>query len=647
MRNARKIFSRNVLGTDFYNDCELGVVVNKHLEGDQNENLQHGYKEQSTTVSRYSYCLSFIENSILSINNTNSLKAYKQTIREVTEIIDEKSTYNLERICDLLRSFITVALFDQRSANYLDSIYVIALKSGLEEYLYKVISREGLRYFKHHYKKSKVNIRTLSKIFSLTGSGFKNIKDLKGVVDYETYITVLYSTISGVSDAKEWLKDFDFSVDELYDDNALVESIYRSPSKMVYLPDVNGLSKYLYKVKGASNNFKVLLILNLIKDDYSCPVANDSLLETIFSLHSDEIKSLFLHIRRLQVSDKVAISFNSLFKRVGKKEYKEFSKEKKYLFLKLFGPIVSSGDLRDFLGAKRTVSQECLATSSLLGLNVYSLSLVRRLMIKKGINPILPISASSNVNDYFKKTLLTFEASNNSVSGFKENLVSIIITTFSPDIELMELSIRSLLCQTHKKIEVIVVDDCSPLEVSELIVRKLKSINWQGVSYTYIRNDSNIGQYLSRNKAIKLARGDVIAIQDDDDISHPSRLEKQLEQIDFGNLACFTKHIRFDSVLNISVDDRDELSVYGDGPATLMCRKDILVQLEGFRDFRSRGDIDFRERLFKVCGEELVEYINEPLYYMKASMSSVSSVYEYFHGDKLSYYRDVINHRRY
>jgi len=91
------------------------------------------------------------------------------------------------------------------------------------------------------------------------------------------------------------------------------------------------------------------------------------------------------------------------------------------------------------------------------------------------------------------------------------------------------------------------------------------------------------------------------------------------------------------------IDDRQGLTILGDGPASLLFRKELIQDIGGFRAFRSRGDIEFRERAISYYGKGSVAYVDSPMYMMRSSLSSVSSIYEYQFSDKLQYYRDIID----
>lgn len=106
-------------------------------------------------------------------------------------------------------------------------------------------------------------------------------------------------------------------------------------------------------------------------------------------------------------------------------------------------------------------------------------------------------------------------------------LVSIIIPTYKRS-NMIENAIKSVLNQTYKNIEIIVIDDNAnnPLEREKTsnIIKKYEGIK-------YIQNKNNLGGALTRNEGIINSNGKYIAFLDDDDIFYPTKIEKQMSLI--------------------------------------------------------------------------------------------------------------------
>ena len=83
-------------------------------------------------------------------------------------------------------------------------------------------------------------------------------------------------------------------------------------------------------------------------------------------------------------------------------------------------------------------------------------------------------------------------------------------------------AVKSILNQSYKNLEFIIVDDASTDE-SWRYLKRLRDKRLK-----LIKNNKNLGLAASLNKALKVTKGDYIVRMDADDISHPNRLEIQL-----------------------------------------------------------------------------------------------------------------------
>lgn len=100
--------------------------------------------------------------------------------------------------------------------------------------------------------------------------------------------------------------------------------------------------------------------------------------------------------------------------------------------------------------------------------------------------------------------------------------ISVIMSVFN-GLPYLKEAIQSILSQTYKNFEFIIVDDASTDDSWEY----LTSLKNQRIKL--IKNKKNLGLAVSLNKALKIAKGEFIARMDADDISLPKRFEKQIE----------------------------------------------------------------------------------------------------------------------
>ncbi|MBE6247744.1 MAG: glycosyltransferase family 2 protein [Prevotella sp.] len=106
-------------------------------------------------------------------------------------------------------------------------------------------------------------------------------------------------------------------------------------------------------------------------------------------------------------------------------------------------------------------------------------------------------------------------------------MITVITPTYKRH-QYLKNAVDSVLAQTYREFELIVVDD-NPMGSEE---RKLTEEVMDGIKdprVMYIQNESNLGGAGSRNRAIEMAKGEYIAFLDDDDMYLPDRLKVQVE----------------------------------------------------------------------------------------------------------------------
>lgn len=105
------------------------------------------------------------------------------------------------------------------------------------------------------------------------------------------------------------------------------------------------------------------------------------------------------------------------------------------------------------------------------------------------------------------------------------SIVSVILPTYNRAATLKR-SAESVLEQTYKDLELIVVDDASN-DDTENVIRGFNDPRVQ-----YIKLEENIGAAAARNRGIKAARGDFVAFQDSDDVWGHDKLAKQMDEFE-------------------------------------------------------------------------------------------------------------------
>jgi teichuronic acid biosynthesis glycosyltransferase TuaG len=91
--------------------------------------------------------------------------------------------------------------------------------------------------------------------------------------------------------------------------------------------------------------------------------------------------------------------------------------------------------------------------------------------------------------------------------------------------ETIRSAVQSVISQTEKDWELIVIDDGSADDTADILSELASSDN----RIRFLKNEKNSGVSYTRNRAIALARGEWIAFLDSDDLWRPEKLQKQLE----------------------------------------------------------------------------------------------------------------------
>ncbi|MGL5964947.1 MAG: glycosyltransferase family 2 protein, partial [Fusobacteriaceae bacterium] len=108
------------------------------------------------------------------------------------------------------------------------------------------------------------------------------------------------------------------------------------------------------------------------------------------------------------------------------------------------------------------------------------------------------------------------------------DLVSVIMPTYKRSV-FLERALLSLINQTYKNIEIVVVDDnAEHLEDREKTKKVLEKYK-DSAKIVVVENKINLGGSLSRNEGINVSTGKYITFLDDDDEYELNKIEKQVQ----------------------------------------------------------------------------------------------------------------------
>jgi len=193
-------------------------------------------------------------------------------------------------------------------------------------------------------------------------------------------------------------------------------------------------------------------------------------------------------------------------------------------------------------------------------------------------------------------------------SGVDGELISVIMPAFNAG-KLMAHAAGSILAQSWRNLELIIVDDCSTDDTWEIACALAAS----DPRVRVLKNEVNVGPYVSKNLALRIARGRYITGQDADDWSHPDRLKNDMCVLLAGGgdvKAVLSMMLRMDGKGEFCVFSQRGIYVK-DGmrrPASisLLVEADYLHRyLGGWDSVRFGADSEFIGRIDKIMGSGL------------------------------------------
>ena len=218
------------------------------------------------------------------------------------------------------------------------------------------------------------------------------------------------------------------------------------------------------------------------------------------------------------------------------------------------------------------------------------------------------------------------------------DLVSVIMSTYNSEAT-VSIAIESILEQSYTNIEFLIVDDASndnTVKVIEEYCKISKNIK-------LFRNKENVGLTKNLNFLINQSTGVFIARQDDDDYSHPDRLNVQVQTIKKKNLDfCSTRALVIDTdkkIPNFSMYLPKRLVLKFKNPfihGTLCIRKKSLLNI-GCYDEKFYFAQDYKLMKEIVDNNYKFKYLHKPYYFLNMK-NNIST--KYF--DRQQYYAQCV-----
>lgn len=196
-----------------------------------------------------------------------------------------------------------------------------------------------------------------------------------------------------------------------------------------------------------------------------------------------------------------------------------------------------------------------------------------------------------------------------------DNLISVIIPCHNQGIFLQD-TLDSVYCQTHRNIEIIIVDDASD---DNFTINKLHGLKSKGLK---IINAEVYNPSITRNIGIENCKGDFYVPLDADDLLHEQFIEKCLHKIlnnkCLGAVSswtmCFGKE---DSLLKYKSGGIENYLYHTNCTVTALVKKSVWSEVKGYDSDMTEGMEDWDFWLSITSKNYLIEIIQEPLFFYR------------------------------
>ncbi|WP_270490760.1 glycosyltransferase [Holdemanella porci] len=218
-------------------------------------------------------------------------------------------------------------------------------------------------------------------------------------------------------------------------------------------------------------------------------------------------------------------------------------------------------------------------------------------------------------------------------------MISVIMSTYKEDERLLRESIESILNQTYRDFEYIIILDYPNNDVHKSVIEEY-ALKDDRIHF-YI-NEKNMGLTDSLNRGLSLCHGEYIARMDADDISLPDRLERQMKYLEknhYDLIGGITEMINENgsllySIKSVPTDPKkiNKALRYSQCIAhpTWLGRKEVFEKNAGYRHMPLCEDYDFTLRA--VLNGFVISNLNEPVlkYRMTSNSISRSNLFEQY-----------------
>ena len=180
--------------------------------------------------------------------------------------------------------------------------------------------------------------------------------------------------------------------------------------------------------------------------------------------------------------------------------------------------------------------------------------------------------------------------------------ITVVMPAYREKAEQIEVAIDSILNQTYQEFQyIIVLDDPQNKELETLI----RAYAEKDARISLYINEKNSGCPFSKDRGIRLADTEYVAIMDSDDIARPHRLEKQLQKMELETVDIIAGYVTVIDEKGRELHKMDNLPLTHEEIVkkmrvnncmphpTWFLRKDVYLELGGYSDIQGCEDYDF------------------------------------------------------
>lgn len=221
--------------------------------------------------------------------------------------------------------------------------------------------------------------------------------------------------------------------------------------------------------------------------------------------------------------------------------------------------------------------------------------------------------------------------------------------------DLISRAITSVLYQSYKNIDYLIIDSASTDNTEEVV----KQFDDRRIRYIKLEENATFGACV--NMAFDLAKGKYVTELDDDDEYRLDKIEKQVQLFeslpeDYGMVYCWMTY--FDNVTHQQLEiHKAELRGFiaddviatqnVSGTPTLLVRKSIFKEIGGYKEAKEIGVESDWEFAARICQHYKVDYVPESLVNIYINHShqrmSDSSYYKEFWKKRVFFHKYFLN----